>query len=139
MSMTSQADSSLVTNQTTRSSAQRTDGFENSRQGVHEASKDCDDRKGKPHGNGHGNQSDRRQGNAINQNLVHGEPHGINHVPNDENQVQSLIDSGADAMGEILRLSGEPKGNTSSTGIPIMVDPTVVEDILICSNSHRRK
>ncbi len=152
MSMTSQADSYPVTNQTARSSAQRTygdqtarsseqrtDGGENTEQGVYEASEDCDDRKGKLHGNGHENQIDRRQGYAINQNLGQGEPHGINHVPNDENQVQSLIDSGADTMGEILRLSGEPKGNTSSTGIPIMVDPTVVNDILICSNSHRRK
>ena len=77
MSMTSQADSYPVTNQTARSSAQRTDSGEDTEQGVYEASEDCDDRKGKPHGNGHGNQSNRRQGYAINQNLLHGEPQGI--------------------------------------------------------------
>ena len=139
MSMTSQAEAYPVTNQTARSSSPRTNGGETTEQGVYEASKDCDDRNGKPHGNGHGNQINRRQGYAINQSLVHGEPNGINHVPNDENQVQGLTDSGADTMGQLLRLSGEPQGNTSSTGIPIMVDPTVVDNILICSNTHHRR
>ena len=70
-SMTSQADSYQVTNQTARSSSQRIDGGENTKQGVHEASEDCDDRNGKPHSNGHGNQSNRRQGYAINQNIYY--------------------------------------------------------------------
>ena len=133
MSMTSQAESYR------RSSSPRTNGGEYTEQGIPEASDDCDDRHGKPHGNGHGNQINRRQGYAINQNLVHGEPNGINHVPNDENQIQGLTNSGADTMGQILRLSGEPQGHSSSTGIPIMVDPTVVDNISICSNTHRRK
>ena len=42
-------------------------------------------------------------------------------------------------MGELLRLSGEPQGNTSSTGIPIMVDPTVVDNISISSNTRQSK
>ena len=41
-------------------------------------------------------------------------------------------------MGELLRLSGEPEGNTSSTGIPIMVDPTVVDNDL-SSNIRQKK
>lgn len=42
-------------------------------------------------------------------------------------------------MGELLRLSGKPQGNTSSTGIPIMVDPIVLDNILISSNTCQRK
>ena len=99
MSMTSQVEALPIANQTTRSSSRRTNLGENTEQRIHEASEDCDDRNGKPHGNGHGNQINRRQGYAINQSLEHGEPHGINHVPNDENQVQGLNDSGADTMG----------------------------------------
>ena len=134
MSMNSQTEAYPLTHQTARSSSPRTNGGETTEQGIHEASEGCDDRNGKPHGNGHGNQINRRQGYAINQNSVHGEPNGINHVPNDENQVHGLNDSGADTMGQLLRLSGELQGNTSSTGIPIMVDPTVVDNILICSD-----
>ena len=139
MRTTSQAEPFPVNNQIARASSANTNGGESTEQEAHEANEGCDDQHGEPNGNGHGNQSNRRQGYAINQNLDHGEPNGINHVPNDENQVQGSTDSGADTMGELLRLSGEPQGNTSSTGIPIMVDPTVVDYDSISSNNHQKK
>ena len=72
MRTTSQAEPFPVNNQIARASSTNTNRGESTEQEAHEANEGCDDQHGEPNGNGHGNQSNRRQGYAINQNLDHG-------------------------------------------------------------------
>ena len=106
---------------------------------VQETSEHCVERNGKPHGTHHGNQINARQGYETNPSLNHGEPRGTNHDRNEDGQVQGINDSGVEIIGEILQLSGEPRGNTSSTGMPMIVDPAVVDNASNRPNIHQAK
>lgn len=108
-------------------------------QQFYKTSRYCNDRNGKPLDNGLGNQISQRQGYVINPSVVHGEPLGTGHVQHKDGQVQGLNTSGVEAISENLRLSGEPIGNTGSTGIPMMMDSTVVDNNLTRTKHHRRK
>lgn len=106
---------------------------------VVEASGHCDDGNGKPHGISHRNQINGRQGYVVNPSLNHGEPQGIYHDRDEDDRVQGLNNSGVEAIGESLQMPGEPKGNTSAIGIPMVVDPAVVDTTQIRSRSHQSK
>ena len=71
--------------------------------------------------------------------LCHGEPSGTNHDQNEDDRVQGINNSVVETIGENLQLSGEPRGNTSSTGIPMIMDPAVVDNASNRPNFHRGK
>ena len=85
----------------------------------------CDEEDGQPSGNCHPNQNDGSDGYASNLTLIHGEPSGNSRVLNDDASVQGYSNSGIEAIGENSNLSGEPYGNASAEGIPMMADSTL--------------